>query len=156
MEIGYRTLKLLHVFGAVIFVGNIAVTVVWKVLADRTREPKIVAFAQRLVTVTDFVFTGIGAGLVISSGLLMARVFGEFWTIPWIAWGLVLFTVSGAIWALVLIPIQVRQARMALDFADGGEIPASYWRLERWWVIFGAVATVLPIVNLYFMVLRPE
>ena len=156
MEIGYRTLKLLHIFGAILFVGNIAVTAVWKVFADRTRQPAIVAYAQRMVTLTDFVFTGIGAGLVLGTGLLMARVFGEFWKLPWILWGLVLFSISGLIWALALIPIQVRQARLAQEFLENGRIPDSYWRLGRLWMILGIVATLLPIFNLYLMVLRPE
>ena len=83
VEIPYRILKLLHVLGAILFVGNMVVTALWKTMADRTRRPEIVAFAQRLVTTTDFVFTGFGAGLVLATGLMMARVFGErFWTLP--------------------------------------------------------------------------
>lgn len=157
MEIGYRVLKLLHVLGAVLFVGNLVVTAVWKTCADRTNDPRLVAFAQRMVTLTDFVFTGLGAGLVLGSGLLMAREFGEtFWRIAWIGWGLGLFGVSGLIWAVVLIPIQVRQSRMAEEFAGGNPIPEGYRRLARWWMVFGTLATLLPLVNLYFMVLRPE
>jgi uncharacterized membrane protein len=60
----YQLLKMLHILGAIIFVGNIMVTALWKAMADLTKEPKVVAFGQRLVTLTDFVFTGIGAGLV--------------------------------------------------------------------------------------------
>jgi uncharacterized membrane protein len=157
VEIPYRVLKLLHVFGAILFVGNMLVTALWKAMADRTREPKIVVFAQRLVTVTDFVFTGFGAGLVLASGLLMARVFGEeFWKLYWIAWGLGLFVASGLIWVAILVPIQVKQSQLAREFADGSPVPEAYWRLGRLWMAFGTLATALPVANLYFMVLRPE
>jgi uncharacterized membrane protein len=157
MEIGYRTLKLLHVFGAVLFVGNILVTALWKTMADRTRDAAVVAFAQRMVTVTDFCFTSVGAALVLVPGVLMAQEFGPtFWTIPWLGWGLALFGTAGLIWTAVLIPIQVRQSRLARGFAAGGPIPEAYWRLGRWWAAFGALATLLPIINLYLMVHRPE
>ena len=157
MEIPYRVLKLLHVLGAILFVGNIVVTALWKTMADRTRRPEVIAFAQRLVTTTDFVFTGFGAGLVLGTGLMMARVFGErFWTLPWIAWGMGLFIASGMLWITVLVPIQIKQAHLAAQFAGGTPIPDAYWRLGRLWMTFGSVATVLPVLNLYFMVFRPE
>jgi uncharacterized membrane protein len=157
VEIPYRVLKLLHVLGAVLFVGNLVVTGLWKTQADRSGRPAVAAFAQRLVTVTDFVFTGFGAGLVLATGLMMGRAFGEdFWRLAWISWGLGLFVAAGAIWLAVLVPIQVRQARLAREFADGTSIPAEYLKLGRWWIVFGTLATLLPLANLYFMVMRPE
>lgn len=55
MDSTYLTLKSLHILRAVIFLGNIIVTGWWKVMADRSRDLKIIAFAQRQVTLTDFV-----------------------------------------------------------------------------------------------------
>ena len=152
----YLAFKTAHILGAVLFVGNLVVTAVWKLLADRTREPKIVAFAQTLVTVTDVVFTGLGAVTVLVTGMLMIVPYRiEFWNVLWMMWGLGLFVVSGLVWILVLVPIQMKQARLARAFADGGEIPDSYWRLGRLWMIFGLVATVLPLVNVFLMVFKP-
>ena len=48
----YLAFKVIHLLGVVLFLGNIIVTAVWKTLADRTREPRTIAYAQRLVTVT--------------------------------------------------------------------------------------------------------
>lgn len=152
----YQFLKLLHILGAVIFVGNITVTAVWKVLADRSGDPRVVAFSQRVVTVTDFALTGTGATLVLISGLVMSASFEQpFWHIQWLAWGLGLFTISGIIWAAILIPIQIRQARLASTFRFDHAIPESYRRLSRIWILFGALATLLPLINLYFMVFKP-
>ena len=44
---------------------------------------------------------------------------------------------------------------MARNFAQGGAIPADYWRLERWWVIFGLIATLLPLGAVVVMVFKP-
>lgn len=153
----YQLLKMLHILGAIIFVGNIIVTALWKTMADLTKKPGIVAFGQRLVTLTDFVFTGVGAGMVLVTGLLMAsRYYGDFLKIKWIAWGLGLFMLSGIIWVTALIPIQIKQAQIARKFAADGKIPDEYWRLGRLWMAFGTVATVIPMINLYLMVFKPN
>jgi uncharacterized membrane protein len=146
----------LHVLGVVIFLGNIIVTAVWKLLADRTRDPPVVAYAQRLVTVTDVAFTATGAALIAISGPVLADDLGGVGGPAWITWGLALFIASGVIWVAVLIPVQVLQARAARRFATGGAIPEHYWRLARVWYVFGSVAILLPLANLYFMVFKPD
>jgi len=125
-------------------------------MADRHGDPKVVAFAQRQVTLTDFVFTAGGAALVLGTGVGNAVLHGmDYLSIRWLAWGYWLFVVSGVIWIAILIPVQIKQARMARLFADGGTIPNSYWRLGRVWIVFGILATILPLANLYWMVFKP-
>lgn len=152
----YLWLKTLHILGAVIFLGNIIVTGWWKVMADRTGDPAIIAFAQRQVTLTDFVFTAGGAALLFASGLANAILHGmDYLQIKWLAWGYWLFIASGLIWAVILIPVQIKQAKLARQFADGAVVPVQYWRLGRIWIVFGLLATVLPLLNLYWMVFKP-
>ncbi len=124
-------------------------------MADRTGRPEVVAFAQRLVTLTDWVFTFPGVLLVLFAGLGMAHVGGLSTTeTPWIWHGVVLFSVSGLVWGCVLIPLQIVQARAARAFENGGDIPERYWRLNRQWFIWGIAATVLPVFNIAIMVLK--
>jgi uncharacterized membrane protein len=146
----------LHILGVVIFLGNIIVTGAWKVLADQTRDATVIAFAQRLVTITDVAFTATGAALIATAGAVLANDFGGISGPSWITWGASLFFTSGAIWIAVLLPIQVRQARQARLFAVDRVIPSSYWRLARLWYVFGTVATLLPLASLYFMVFKPQ
>ena len=146
---------MLHLLGVVIFLGNIVVTAVWKMLADRTRDPAVVAYAQRLVTVTDIAFTATGAALILVAGQVMAEDFGGIFGPLWLTVGWSLFVASGVIWLTILVPIQVMQSRLARTFRDGTEIPERYWRLSRLWAVVGTVATVLPLANLYFMVFKP-
>lgn len=153
----YLLLKSLHILGAVIFLGNIIVTGWWKTMADRTRDPKIVAFAQRQVTLTDFVFTGGGVTLLLTTGIGNATIHNmNYWNIRWLSWGFWLFISSGVIWLVILIPVQIKQGRIARTFATGGSIPECYWKLSRIWAIFGILATVLPLANLYWMVFKPS
>lgn len=152
----FLTLKMIHVFGVVIFLGNIIITGWWKVMADRTNNPTIIAFAQRQVTLTDFIFTAGGAAVVFGAGFGNALIHQmNVWSTRWLSWGFWLFMISGIIWVTVLIPVQVRQAKMARQFADGGAIPPQYWTLGRIWLVFGLLATLIPLANLYWMVFKP-
>lgn len=152
----YLLLKSLHIFGVILFLGNIIITGFWKVLADLSRDWKIIAFSQRLVTYTDIFFTTVGVLIIAFTGIHMAKYYGKFWDIKWIAWGLSLFIASGIIWVTVLIPIQIKLHRLANTFKSNTSIPVRYWIYERIWIIFGTIATVLPLMNLYWMVFKPS
>ncbi len=152
----YEAFKVIHLFGVIVFLGNIIVTGVWKAMADRTGDAKTIAFAQRLVTLTDWLFTAGGVALILVGAYGMAAVGDlDLRHTAWLVWGQAIFVVSGIIWVVVLIPTQIVQARQARAFADGGTIPDSYWRLSRRWLIWGTVATLVPLANLYFMVFKP-
>lgn len=148
---------LLHILGAILFLGNIIVTAVWKMLADRTKSPPVVAFAQRLVTITDFAFTATGVVLIIVPGQVMAEDYGGVFGGPmWLTAGWSLFIASGVIWLGALIPIQFMQSRLARQFANEAVVPERYWRLSTLWAIFGSLAVILPLVALYLMVIKPD
>ncbi len=153
--LSYQLLKSIHLFGVMIFLGNIIVTAVWKMLADETKYPAVVEYAQKLVTITDFVFTALGVLLILISGMMMSSRFGAISEVLWLSWGWWLFIASGIIWVLVLIPVQIKQAKLAKEFSTGSEIPEIYWALSKYWIVFGGIATLLPLANLYFMVFKP-
>lgn len=152
----YATIKFLHILGAVLFLGNIIVTAVWKMLADKTRNPQVIAYAQRLVSRTDAYFTGPGALLILLTGSYMAMAGGRaMFHATWVMWGAGLFGVSGLLWAAVLLPTQKRQAALARDFAEGGTIPEVFWKLSGRWVLWGWITTLFALGTLGLMVLRP-
>jgi uncharacterized membrane protein len=143
------TLKTIHVLSACLFLGNVIVSGTWAALAERTRNVEIIRFSNRLVLITDLLFTFTGAMGVIITGHLMADKFGGAQAQPWINWSYMLFGMSGLIWALVLLPIQLKQ-RVLLKKYD--HITAEYLRWSRVWQISGAVATVLPLPIIYLMI----
>lgn len=150
-----RMLLFIHVLGAVIFLGNLIVTFFWKLMANRSEDPAILAFSQRMVTKTDRLFTALGATLLAVSGYLYAVKFNLSVTESWLLWAQVAFYASAVLWVLILLPIQHQQSKLALEFADGSEIPERYWQLSRYWNLVGTVATVLPTFSLYLMVTKP-
>ncbi len=112
----------------VLLVGNVTVTSIWKLYAGGTRDPVVIAFAQRMVTITDWFFTVRGILLLVVGGY-------------------------GVGWLFVLVPIQVRQARDVRGFAAGNAIPKESWRLGRRWIASGLVATA-PLVAATWIMLR--
>jgi uncharacterized membrane protein len=151
----YDVFKFLHVVGVVVLVGNVTITAFWKAFSDMTRDPKIVAHAQRGVTVSDFIFTVIGIVLVMVGGYGAAIIkeiplFNSFWLVS----GQILFAISGMMWLGILVPLQIRQARLARSFADSSEIPAQYWRDARSWLIWGIIATVPLVAAIFVMVVK--
>lgn len=152
----YALFKTIHLIGVVILVGNVTITAYWKVFADRTRDARIVAHAQHGVTVADWIFTLAGIVLIMIGGYGAAAVAGFSLTGPtWLVLGQLLFAVSGLIWLLLLVPIQIRQARAVRALPDGGALSAAYRRDSRIWLIWGIIATVPLVAAIYVMVAKP-
>ena len=151
----YLWLKAIHLLGVVLFLGNIIITGWWKAMADNTRNPQIIAFAQRQVTLTDYVFTAGGAAILLLAGMANVGMHHMPMSAKWLSQGMLMFTLSGIIWVAVLIPVQIKQAKLAKEFSITGVIPEIYWMLCKRWNIFGAIAVLLPVINLYWMVFKP-
>ncbi|MCA3241765.1 MAG: DUF2269 domain-containing protein [Rubrivivax sp.] len=143
------TLKIVHLMCACLFLGNVIVSGVWAAMAERTRNHAVVQFSNRMVLITDLLFTLTGALGVVITGHLMAVRYGGDTAHPWLTWSYALFGLSGLIWLLVLVPIQLKQRQMLRRTT---QITAEYLQLSRTWYIAGGLATVLPLPILYLMV----
>jgi len=144
-----------HVLGAVLLVGNIVTAAFWKLRADWQGQPVVIHSAAKNVMMADAVFTLPGIFMIIVSGSLMAEKAGyslSGWN--WLTLSLFLFTVTGIIWAAVLLPLQrsmIRHSRLALE---SGTISAAYRRASAAWAVFGTAATLLPVAVLYLMIAK--
>jgi uncharacterized membrane protein len=102
----------------------------------------------------DFTLAGIililigGYGAVVVAALPLAGT-------VWLAIGQLLFAAKGIIWLGILIPIQIRQARVARLMAPDSTVPSQYPRDSRSWLIWGVVATVPLVAAVYVMVAKP-
>ncbi|WP_353138037.1 DUF2269 family protein [Limnohabitans sp.] len=145
-------LKLIHLVCACLFVGNVIVSGIWALLAERTRNHAIIQFSNRMVLITDVLFTLLGSLGIVWTGHGLAQNYSGGEGHPWIQWSYLLLSFSGAIWLFVLVPIQLKQ-RALLKKSD--TVCADYWRLSRIWQIAGAIATLVPLPIVYFMVTKP-
>ena len=145
-------LKLIHLVCACLFLGNVIVSGIWALLAERTRNHAIIQFSNRMVLITDVFFTLLGSLGVVWTGHGLAENFGGAQGHPWIQWSYLLLGFSRLIWLFVLVPIQLKQRAL---LQNTNTVCEAYWRLSRIWQIAGAIATVLPLPIVYFMVTKP-
>lgn len=146
----------MHILGVILLAGNITITAFWKVLADMSRDVKLIAFANRAVIIADWLFTLPGIVLTLVGGVsisLMGR--WPLFEVSWLSWSVVWFVVAGLLWLGFLIPLQIRQHRAARLFLETGIIPDSYWRDAKSWIIIGLIATVPLLIILFLMVVKP-
>jgi uncharacterized membrane protein len=149
-ETTLQMLRMVHVFAAILFVGNVIVTGVWSALLFGMRAQIDFRHAARGIVVTDWVFTAGGAALLVTSGVALAIGRGyPMWTTPWIRNAMIGLAVSTALWLVVLVPAQRRMRR--LGPADDAELARTYHR----WNVTGWLAVVPVLWSLWNMVNKP-
>ena len=152
----YLTLKLLHIFGVVMFLGNIITAVLWKSLADRSNDARVIAYAMEGIIAADRYFTVPGVGLILVTGISLVITSGySFLGTTWVWQSLVLFAISGIVFMGFLAPLQRRLRDVAVQGGRGGFDRVTYQRLSRQWAIWGSLATLAPLAALGLMVLKP-
>jgi len=149
-------LRLLHLLGVILFVGNIVTAALWKVRADASGDLRAIAYAQRGVMFADYVFTAPGAALILVTGLWMASLSDRnILQTGWLLTALVLLVVTLLIWLFELLPVQRGLIRVADEAVRTGQLDPVFKGLSLRWTIFGMLATLLPLVNVYLMVFKP-
>lgn len=150
----YDIAKFLHVTGVAMLMGNITVTAIWKFFADRDGHPKVLSFAQKLVTYTDWSMTFWGVVLIMGGGYYMAFTARYPLTESWLLWSQICFVLAGSIWLFVIVPIQIKQARLAKEFLPD-DVGDEYRSLSTRWMIWGLISTAPLVVATWLMVVKP-
>ena len=153
----YLWLKLLHLFAVIVFVGNITVGVLWKTIADRSRDAAIAAYTMSGIILADRVFTIPAIILLLIAGIGTAQLEGlPILGTGWILWAIVLFIIAGIAFG-PLSRAQRAILQVARDGAASGNMDwARYEKLSASWNLLGTVALVAPLVAVALMVLKPH
>jgi uncharacterized membrane protein len=149
----YLTFQTLHIIFVIIFLGNIIVSVFWKMYADKSGDTRIISNTLRGIIKADRLFTMPGViGLLIFG--FAAQGVGR---IPidsaWILWSIVLYVVSGIAFMAKVSPLQKKM--LSLATAEGGFDPEKYRHLSLDWNIWGTVAVAAPLIAVVLMVFKP-
>jgi uncharacterized membrane protein len=148
-------LKLLHVVGVVLFLGNVVTGLFWHAHAARTRDPRLLAHAVDGLIRGDRLFTVPGVVLIVASGVTAAVAGGyPLLHTGWIAWSILLFTASGVVFVARVAPLQRRLLALA-SVGPGSFDWEGYRRAARAWELWGAVATATPAAAMILMVVKP-
>ena len=151
---GYRWNLLMHILGAVLFMGNIIVSAAWVTLARRARHTEALRLGVRGIVVTDTIFTMPGVLLLALNGGILGTPFFKQGAM-WLFISIVLFVMSAIIWAAVLVPLQKRMSAMMKATPPGAAVSADFDAVLRRWFRWGGMATLLPLAALVLMVAKP-
>lgn len=145
-----------HVLGAILFLGNVITTAFWKLQADRSRDPKERHRAALAVMKADFVLTIPGLVLIVVFGVLTAHAYGySMAEISWLTISIGLFALAGLLWGAVLLPSQLAMIRHSKAGIPSGELPLAYDKASARWNLWGSINTIIPLVVLFLMVVKP-
>lgn len=152
----YLALKFIHVLAVIMFVGNITVGIFWKTIADKTKDPRIIAHTIAGIIGADRWFTIPGVILLLIGGI-GAAVVGQIPILGtgWILWAIVLFIIAG----IAFGPIS-RAQRALREVAESGITGTMDWvryeALSQRWNVFGMIATAAPLLAVLLMVTKPH
>jgi uncharacterized membrane protein len=147
----YSLLKLVHVLGVVLFLGNIITGLFWKRHADASKNQAIVAHALRGLITADRIFTIPSIVVLTTAGILAAvRNHIPLLHTGWILWSIVAFSLSGIAFMWQVGPLQKRLLAMAES--DGEFDWKAYRSLSLKWELWGIFATITPLLSAAMMV----
>ncbi|MBA3520878.1 MAG: DUF2269 family protein [Gemmatimonadales bacterium] len=140
-------LRTLHIAGAVLLLGNVAVTGFWATFLYRARSTVPFQPVARAIMWADLIFTLAGGVLLTVSGILLTMRQGyQVWETAWLLKGIVALGVSTLLWLVVLLPDQWRLER--LTCGDDAALRRIFLR----WSVVGWGATLVLFYGLWAMV----
>lgn len=150
----YDILKFIHVFCAVIFLGNITIGIFWKKHAESKKDPKEIAFTFQGIIKADRIFTmpSVFGLLICGFGAAGVHYLPVFET-PWLFWSFILLIISGAAFMAKVVPAQKKILALASDESKFSW--DEYNRLIKDWNLWGTIAAIAPYIALILMVFKP-
>ncbi|HXV31524.1 MAG TPA: DUF2269 domain-containing protein [Sinorhizobium sp.] len=149
-------LRLLHVLGATVLFGTGAGIAFFMVMAERTRDPRIIAAVAGIVVIADTVFTATAVVLQPLTGYGLASIIGWPLEEGWIVLSLALYVFTGLFW-LPVVWIQIRLRDLAKRAAaEATPLPAAFDWLYRIWFAFGFPAFFAVVAIFWLMLTKPD
>ncbi|RCW28430.1 putative membrane protein [Ciceribacter lividus] len=149
-------LRFLHVVGATVLLGTGAGIAFFMVVAQRTRDPAVIAHVAGTVVLADTVFTATAVIVQPITGYLLAKTIGWPLTEGWIVIALALYVVTGLFWLpVVWIQLKLRDIARAAA-AAGTALPPAFTSLYRIWFACGFPAFFAVLAIIWLMLARPS
>ena len=124
-------------------------------MANRSKNVSNIYFATRNVVIADWIFTTPSVAIQLLSGLYLVHLGGFALSDNWIMWGMALYFFAGACW-LPVVWMQIKMRDMAkLAVESKTDLPARYWKFDKWWTILGSLAFPAIVAVFWLMVIKP-
>ncbi len=148
-------LRWLHVIGAAVLLGTGAGIAFFMLMANRTRDPALIAHTAGVVVIADLVFTASAVILQPVTGALLVELAGWGWSHGWLRASIGLYLLTGALW-LPVVWMQLRMRDIARSAAAASApLPAGYDALYRLWFACGVPAFLAVLAIVWLMLAKP-
>jgi uncharacterized membrane protein len=146
----------LHILGATVLLGTGAGIAFFMVMANRTKDARIIAHTASVVVVADWIFTANAVVVQPITGAWLAAQIGWRLSEGWIALSLALYVFTGLFW-LPVVWIQYKLRDLARDaVSKNAPLAPLYHRFYRIWFLCGFPAFFAVLAILWLMVARPS
>ena len=151
----YLTLKYIHIISSTILFGTGIGSAFYMFMANRRKDIAGIVFTTRHVVIADWLFTAPAVITQLITGFALIQSSGYDLNQKWIMYGLILYFFAGACW-LPVIWIQIKMRDIAKTaMSNNSELPASYWKYDKWWLVLGSLAFPAIIIVFYLMLFKP-
>ena len=152
----YSYLKLIHLAAVIIFLGNIITGLFWMAFAVKTKDIRIINHTMKGIIKADRYFTIPGV-IIVTAGGILAAVHAKLPILQtgWIFWSVVMFSVSGLVFAIKLVPLQKKICKLTFDKETANDFNREeFSKAYLAWDIWGLIALLTPLSALVMMVLK--
>lgn len=150
----YTYFKLIHLLAIVLFLGNVITGLFWMRIAVKTKDLSIMSHTMKGIILADRYFTIPGVVIITTFGIL-AAVYGHHPLLRtgWILWSIILFTISGLVFAIRVAPLQKVILQLTLVSEKDFDWTA-FGRAYRAWDMWGLIAVLTPLGAFVMMTLK--
>jgi uncharacterized membrane protein len=153
----YTVLRVLHILGAVGFLGGLAMSVYWKLAADRSTDAGFASAVHRRLRRADAQIIAPSALVTFAAGYAMIRFFGSRIAEHAVAlWGLILMFLALALWYFGMRRLGTRLAADAEASFEGGQrLTHEYAQKSVAYLALALAATALVLTVAIMMIVAP-
>lgn len=150
----YSAIKTIHILSATVLFGTGLGTAVHMWLAHLRGDVRAIAVTAKNVVLVDWLFTATAGVVQPVTGVLLIALAGYDPFAPWLVVAYGLYILAFVCWAPV-VWLQIRVRDIAGEAcANGGVLPAVYFRYMRSWFWLGWPAFISLLVVFYLMVAK--
>ena len=148
--------KVIHILGVILFMGNIVIVPLWITYALNSGNNRIICFAMKTICWADILFSIPGILIVLISGLMLAPVWGGYQNTSWIMGSLILLALSG-VPAIPTLRAQYKLYRLSYESFGKNLLEESEFKRTLWiWSFWGTIAIILPLISFILMIVKPK
>jgi len=152
----YSIIKMIHLLSVVIFLGNVITGLFWMHWAVRSGDLKIIHHTTKGIIRSDIYFTIPGAIIITISGLLIAMLGNiPVFKVGWLLWPIILFSLSGIIYFLRVVPLQKKIKHLTNSDSEAGSFDwVQFRKLYKSWDGWGIISVLTPLGAFVLMLLK--